>query len=126
MAEKPIKDTLPADLPENWQAEQTVAPTGEEVGLTHQHGYNYLMETVNRTQRSLNQINDAFETISTGAARCVVGTTWNNWTKADCDYLCTGNNDQEVIQAALNSLQQSPKSLGGEVILLPEIGRAHV
>lgn len=49
---------LPADLPEDWQVEQIIAPTGEEVGLSHQHGYNYLMEMVNRTQRGVNQINE--------------------------------------------------------------------
>ena len=64
MAERPIKDALPADLPENWQAEQIVAPTGEEVGLSHQHGYNYLMEMVNRAQRGVNSVNEAFESVS--------------------------------------------------------------
>ncbi len=49
---------LPADLPEDWVVEQIIAPTGEEVGLSHQHGYNYLMEMVNRAQRSVNQINE--------------------------------------------------------------------
>ena len=58
MAEKPIKIPLPADLPEDWVVEQIIAPTGEEVGLSHQHGYNYLMEMVNRAQRSVNQINE--------------------------------------------------------------------
>lgn len=51
-------DPLPADLPENWNAGQIVAPTGEEVGLSHQHGYNYLMEMVNRAHKSVNQINE--------------------------------------------------------------------
>ncbi len=49
---------LPADLPKDWVVEQIIAPTGEEVGLSHQHGYNYLMEMVNRAQRSVNQINE--------------------------------------------------------------------
>ena len=43
MATKPIPTPLLADLPEDWTVGQTVAPTGEEVGLTQQHGYNYLM-----------------------------------------------------------------------------------
>ena len=47
MAEKPIKILLPADLPENWALDQIVAPDGTSVGLTQQHGYNYLMEQVN-------------------------------------------------------------------------------
>ena len=50
MAENPIKTPLPADLPEDWTGGQTVAPTGAEVGLSEQHGYNYLMEQV-RSER---------------------------------------------------------------------------
>lgn len=42
MADDILKNIpLPADLPENWTSEQTVAPTGEEVGMDEQHGYNY-------------------------------------------------------------------------------------
>ena len=44
---------LPADLPENWTSQQTVAPTGAEVGMDEQHGYNYLMKQVNNAQRAL-------------------------------------------------------------------------
>lgn len=58
MAEMPLENLLPADLPEDWRVEQIIAPTGEEVGLSHQHGYNYLMEMVNRAHRSVNQINE--------------------------------------------------------------------
>ena len=47
MAEKPFENPLPADLPENWTAGQIVALAGEEVGLSHQRGYNYLMDMVN-------------------------------------------------------------------------------
>lgn len=60
MAEKPLMEHLPADLPEDWTAGQIVAPTGEEVGLSHQHGYNYLMEMVNRAQMGVNAVNDFF------------------------------------------------------------------
>lgn len=59
MAEKPLMEPLPADLPEDWTAGQIVAPTGEEVGLSHQHGYNYLMEMVNRAQMGVNAVNEA-------------------------------------------------------------------
>lgn len=114
MAEKPIKTPLPADLPENWDAGQIVAPDGTSVGLTEQHGYNYLMAAVNRAQRGVNEVNEAFETISTGAAKFVVGTSTNGWTAADCDYLCNGKDDQVEIQEAINELPH-----GGEVILLP-------
>lgn len=115
MAEKPIKTPLPADLPEDWNVGQTVAPDGTAVGLTEQHGYNYLMAAVNRAQRAANEINNAFETISTGAARFVVGTSANGWTAADCDYLCDGTDDQAEIQQAVDDLGFD----GGEVILLP-------
>ena len=43
------KDLL-ADLPENWNENQYVAPNGPQVGLTEQHGYNYLMKQVNNAQ----------------------------------------------------------------------------
>ena len=65
MATKPISTPLPADLPENWTTGQTVAPTGAEVGLTEQHGYNYLMQQVNAAQEAANTINDAFEDLPT-------------------------------------------------------------
>lgn len=58
MAAVPLENLLPADLPEDWQVEQIIAPTGEEVGLSHQHGYNYLMEMVNKAHRNVNQINE--------------------------------------------------------------------
>lgn len=65
MATKPISTPLPADLPENWTTGQTVAPTGAEVGLTEQYGYNYLMQQVNAAQEAANTINDAFEDLPT-------------------------------------------------------------
>ena len=60
MAENPIKAPLPADLPEDWTYGQTVAPTGEEAGLSTQHGYNYLMQQVNAAQRGVNEVGKAF------------------------------------------------------------------
>ena len=48
-------EPLPADLPTDWQTGQTVAPTGEEAGLSAKHGYNYLMEQVNAAQRAVNE-----------------------------------------------------------------------
>ncbi len=66
MAEKPFENPLPADLPENWTAGQIVAPTGEEVGLSHQHGYNYLMEMVNRAHLSINIVNKFVEDLADG------------------------------------------------------------
>lgn len=60
MAVNPIQTPLPADLPEDWTYGQTVAPTGAEVGLSEQHGYNYLMEQVNAAQEGVNTIGEAF------------------------------------------------------------------
>lgn len=61
MAEKPISTPLPADLPEDWTYGQTVAPAGSDVGLSQQHGYNYLMSQVNAAQQAVNTMNNAFE-----------------------------------------------------------------
>lgn len=63
MATKPIPTPLLADLPEDWTVGQTVAPTGEEVGLTQQHGYNYLMEKVNEAIQAINALNEGFEDV---------------------------------------------------------------
>ena len=63
MADNPITVVLPADLPEDWTSGQTVAPTGAEVGLSEQHGYNYLMEQVNNVQTAVNQIGEAWDTL---------------------------------------------------------------
>lgn len=66
MATKPIPTPLAADLPENWTVGQTIAPTGEEVGLSEQHGYNYLMAKVNEAITAINEINNGFEDIPGG------------------------------------------------------------
>lgn len=122
MAEKPIKTPLPADLPEDWNAGQIVAPDGTTVGLTEQHGYNYLMAAVNRAQRGVNEVNEAFETVSGKRTCCfVVGTSTAGWTEADCDFLCDGVDDQVEIQAAINAL---PTFVGGEVFILS--GKYHL
>ena len=62
MATKPLNSNPVADLPENWTTGQTVAPTGLSVGLSAQHGYNYLMGKVNESLADIGTINDAFET----------------------------------------------------------------
>lgn len=61
----PITVSLPADLPENWTAGQTVSPGGEESGLTMQHGYNYLMQQVNAAQTALHQVAEYFPNLAT-------------------------------------------------------------
>ena len=47
---------LPADLPEDWQPQQIVAPDGTAVELGTQYGYNYLMAAVNLAQTTCNNI----------------------------------------------------------------------
>lgn len=64
MATRPVKQSLPADLPENWTDSQYVSPGGTEVGLTPQHGYNYLNIQVNAVQKAAQEINAAFEDLA--------------------------------------------------------------
>ena len=52
---------LPADLPEDWTSNQKISPNGTEVGLSEQHGYNYLMKQVNDTQEEVNNIGTTIE-----------------------------------------------------------------
>lgn len=56
---KIISVNMPKDLPENWNDNQYVSPGGVEVGLTEQHGYNYLMKQVNAAQRAIQELDDA-------------------------------------------------------------------
>ena len=64
MATRPVKQSLPADLPENWTDSQYVSPGGTEVGLTPQHGYNYLNRQVNAVQKAAKEIDAAFEDLA--------------------------------------------------------------
>lgn len=116
MADRPLSTPLPADLPENWTTGQTIAPAGADVGLSQQHGYNYLMEQVNAAQRAANTINESFDAIS-GKRTCrfTVGTSTAGWTEADCDYLCDGVDDTKQLLAAMEALQEKG---GGEIAVL--------
>lgn len=60
MAINPIPTPLPADLPENWQTGQTVAPEGSDVGLSEQYGYNYQSKQINDAQKAANDIGAQF------------------------------------------------------------------
>lgn len=64
---------LPADLPEDWQPGQTVAPDGTAVGLTQQHGYNYLMQQVNDTQEALNGLALQANSVTADSASLTAG-----------------------------------------------------
>lgn len=116
MADRPFDTPLPADLPEDWISGQIVAPAGADVGLSEQHGYNYLMAAVNAVQRAANAINESFDTISgKRTCRVTVGTSTAGWTQADCDYLCDGTDDQEKLSAAVAAVQAAG---GGEIAIL--------
>lgn len=65
MADNPITVPLPADLPEDWEANDIVAPDGADAGLSEQHGYNYLMEQVNNAQTALTEVGTAFSGLAT-------------------------------------------------------------
>ena len=65
---------LLADLPTDWEANDIVAPNGADVGLSEQHGYNYLMEQVNNAQTAISQTAQAVETETLQA---VVQVTYN-------------------------------------------------
>lgn len=68
MADDILKNIpLPADLPENWTSQQTVAPTGAEVGMDEQHGYNYLMKQVNNAQKAATALNEGKLDLTGGA-----------------------------------------------------------
>lgn len=60
MADNPITVPLPQDLPTNWSLDQTVSPSGTDVGLTAQHGYNYLNTQVNAAQQAAQELGEAF------------------------------------------------------------------
>lgn len=64
---------LPANLPEDWQPNQIVAPDGTAVGLDEQHGYNYLMEQVNDTQEALNGLVMQANSVTADSAALVAG-----------------------------------------------------
>lgn len=67
MADDILKNIpLPADLPENWTSGQTIAPTGAEVGMDEQYGYNYLMRQVNNAQRAGTALNEGKLSFSGG------------------------------------------------------------
>ena len=64
---------LPANLPEDWQPNQIVAPDGTAVGLDEQHGYNYLMGQVNDTQEALNGLVMQANSVTADSASLVAG-----------------------------------------------------
>lgn len=61
-----ITPVLPHDLPESWTDNQYVTPGGVEVGLSEQHGFNYLMKQVNNTQKAVNELDSVAMSINGG------------------------------------------------------------
>ena len=53
-----LSTPLPTNLPENWTYGQIIAPTGQEVGLPANYGYNYLMNQVNNAQKAALELED--------------------------------------------------------------------
>ena len=64
---------LPADLPTDWSAGDTIAPNGADVGLSEEHGYNYLMEQVNNAQTAVLETAQAVD----GAVKATVTVSYN-------------------------------------------------
>lgn len=83
---------LPADLPENWTQGQTISPNGTEVGLTEQHGYNYLMKQVNDTQTEVNNINTALTDIAQEATVAEINDKIGNPTDDETKQTLFGKN----------------------------------
>lgn len=69
MADETSYTPLPADLPEDWTLDQTIAPAGADVGLSEQHGYNYLMKQVNAAQRGVNAASSAARELQDAVAK---------------------------------------------------------
>ena len=95
----PTNINLPANLPENWQTSQIVSPSGTDVGLSAQHGYNYLMQQVNDTQEAANTLSQAVDAQEEAQAQL----------ETDVDTLQTdmaqAKSDVETLQTDVGELQ---------------------
>lgn len=91
MADDILKNIpLPADLPENWTSGQTIAPTGAEVGMDEQHGYNYLMKQVNNAQKAATALNEGKLGLHDAADNGVVASGSNYVRFGDGTQICWG------------------------------------
>lgn len=97
MANNPITTPLPADLPTDWVYGQTIGPQGTDVGLTQQHGYNYLMQQVNAAQQAATQIGQAFSGIPSSSDLQNVQTNLT-------DHINNQNNPHDVTAEQLGAL----------------------
>ena len=89
MADNPITVPLPQDLPQNWTYGQTIGPQGTDVGLTKQHGYNYLMQQVNAAQQAAQELGEAFSDL---------------YGEGDIVPVTGGGTEAKDVQNALNNL----------------------
>lgn len=131
MPDNPITVPLPQDLPTNWTYGQTIGAAGTDVGLTQQHGYNYLMQQVNAAQQAAQEIGTAFENLTaenvdaapngyglgynTGFAPEQYGGDLNN-IKTNCWYVAAENTE--------NCPPSIPLSAYGYGIVLSRVGAA--
>lgn len=100
MADDILKNIpLPADLPENWTSEQTVAPTGAEVGMDEQHGYNYLMKQVNNAQKAATALNEGKLGLHDAADNGIVASGSNYVRFGDGTQICWGETAQITVRA---------------------------
>ena len=100
MADDILKNIpLPADLPENWTSEQTVAPTGAEVGMDEQHGYNYLMRQVNNAQKAATELNKGKLGLHDAADNGVVTSGAGYVRFGDGTQICWGETGQIAVKA---------------------------
>lgn len=100
MADDILKNIpLPADLPENWTSEQTVAPTGAEVGMDEQHGYNYLMKQVNNAQKAATALNEGKLGLHDAAVNGIVASGSNYVRFGDGMQICWGETAQITVRA---------------------------
>lgn len=100
MADDILKNIpLPADLPENWTSQQTVAPTGAEVGLDEQHGYNYLMKQVNNAQKAATALNEGKLGLHAAADNGIVASGAGYVRFGDGPQICWGETAQITVEA---------------------------
>lgn len=98
---------LPADLPENWTQGQIVSPNGTEVGLTEQHGYNYLMKQVNATQTEVNNVGSTIEVALKDVAKEASVQEIQDKIGETTD--TGGSQNSGTVNAKLNALLEAPK-----------------
>lgn len=100
MADDILKNIpLPADLPENWTSGQIIAPTGEEVGLDNQHGYNYLMRQVNNAQKAATALNEGKLGLHAAADNGIVASGAGYVRFGDGPQICWGETAQITVEA---------------------------